>query len=147
METITLTHSKGAPVERYVFYPSSKLFGFGGDAMGRADWTVKLPIYANGPPGLVERFLVDAGGKAYPTGPQNEGGSGERTRLLRWPLWQPATLGEQFDNGVTVVRRQSLNMNAHFFVDSLVDFNGLPLRPPTDSPDGDPAPSLCERVF
>ena len=112
MEIIVHMHSKGVPVERYVFYPSSKLFGFGGDAMRRAEWTVKLPIYVNGRSGLVECFVVD----------------GSTPMLVGRPIlkalkikvdwendlysfdngpWQPATLGQKgeflikFDDGVT----------------------------------------------
>ena len=35
------------------------MFGFGGDAMRKAEWTVKLPVYVDGQSGVIECFLVD----------------------------------------------------------------------------------------
>ena len=52
-------YDKGVPLERYTFYPTTKLFGFGGDAMRKAEWTVRLPVYVNGVSGLIKCFLVD----------------------------------------------------------------------------------------
>ena len=59
MHIIEFMHNKGVPVERYTFHPTTKLFGFGGDATRKADWTVRLPVYVNGASGLIECFLVD----------------------------------------------------------------------------------------
>lgn len=35
------------------------MFGLGGDALRKAEWTVKLPVYVDGLSGLIECFLVD----------------------------------------------------------------------------------------
>ena len=59
MQIIEYMNGCGVPLERYTFHPTTKLFGFGGDAMRRAEWTVKLPVYVNGKSGVIECFLVD----------------------------------------------------------------------------------------
>ena len=59
MQIIECMHVCDVPLERYTFPPTTKTFGFGGDAMRKAEWTVKLPVYVNGKSGLVECFLVD----------------------------------------------------------------------------------------
>ena len=58
MNIIEYMYGKGVPLERYTFHPTTKLFGFGGDAMRKAEWTVRLPVYVNGASGLIECFLV-----------------------------------------------------------------------------------------
>ena len=47
MQIIEYMHGCGVPLERYTFHPTTKMFGFGGDAMRKAEWTVKLPVYVN----------------------------------------------------------------------------------------------------
>ena len=59
MQNIEYMNGCGVPLERYTFHPTTKLFGFGGDAMRKAEWTVKLPVYVNGKSGIIECFLVD----------------------------------------------------------------------------------------
>ena len=58
MNIIEYMYGKGVPLERYTFHPTTKLFGFGGDGMRKAEWTVRLPVYVNGASGLIECFLV-----------------------------------------------------------------------------------------
>ena len=81
MNIIEYMHRHGVPLERFTFHPTTKMFGFGGDALRKAKWTVKLPVYLNGQSGLIERFLVD--GQAYSQGPEGEGGLGQGPHLLR----------------------------------------------------------------
>ena len=58
MNIIEHVNQRGVPLERYTFHPTTKMFGFGGDAMRKAEWTVKLPVYVDGQSGMIECFLV-----------------------------------------------------------------------------------------
>ena len=50
---------RGVPIERFMFMATNKLFGFGGDANRKSDWSVRLPVYIEGQPGYIETFIVE----------------------------------------------------------------------------------------
>ena len=50
---------RGVPIERFMFMATNKLFGFGGDANRKSDWSVRLPVYIEGQAGYIETFIVE----------------------------------------------------------------------------------------
>ena len=59
MKIIDYMRGRGVQPERYLFMPTNKTFGFGGDASRQADWSVRLPVYLSGKAGYMECVIVE----------------------------------------------------------------------------------------
>ena len=59
MKIIDYMRGRGVQPERFLFMPTNKTFGFGGDASRQADWSVRLPVYLSGKAGYMECFIVE----------------------------------------------------------------------------------------
>ena len=61
MRIVDYMVGRGVSIDRFLFMPTSKTFGFGGDASRQADWSVRLPCYIGGRTGYMECFVVEGG--------------------------------------------------------------------------------------
>ena len=59
MNYIDLMSLRGVPPDAFKFLATDKMFGFGGDARRRADWSCRLPVWIEGHHGFMECFVVD----------------------------------------------------------------------------------------
>ena len=59
MHIIDHMQQRGVTADRYLFMATDKMFGFGGDASRRSDWSVRLPVYIGGNCGYMECFVIE----------------------------------------------------------------------------------------
>ena len=59
MQVVDHMVRRGLSLDRYLFIPTNKTFGFGGDAQRQADWSCRLPVYIQGKTGYLECFVVE----------------------------------------------------------------------------------------
>ena len=59
MRIVDYMRGRGISPDRFLFMPTNKTFGFGGDASRQADWSVRLPVYIGGRTGYMECFVVE----------------------------------------------------------------------------------------
>ena len=59
MQIMDHMQARGFSADHYRFLATDKVFGFGGDASRRADWSVRLPCFIDGRGGFMECFLVE----------------------------------------------------------------------------------------
>ena len=58
-DVVDYMRKRGVMPHRYLFMPTKKTVGFGGDASRQADWSVRLPVYLDGKSGYMECFVMD----------------------------------------------------------------------------------------
>ena len=59
MRIMDYMHDKGLSPDHFKFLATNKVFGFGGDASRKADWSVRLPCFIKGLGGYMECFIVE----------------------------------------------------------------------------------------
>ena len=59
MRIVDFMCGRGISSDRFLFMPTNKTCGFGGDASRQADWSVRLPVYIGGKTGYMEWFVVE----------------------------------------------------------------------------------------